>query len=182
MFYLQCDRFRPLTIARKCIKKNVSDKSKLALGAARVGLPVGLGGCPRFIQTRAASVKGTASQGTRLRRCLARGTAAPPSPVAGRRDAPPLPSAAAPPLKVAPASFRLPTPAEVATGPARTGHYWPGDGWVRGTVVLRSRAQGSRFSHVVRYGPRSVLGVAMVDSLLDVASHGQAGRCVPPTR
>ena len=38
---------------------------------------------------------------------------------------------------VAPAGFRLPTPAEVATGPALLGrtvlrlYYWPGDGWVR---------------------------------------------------
>ena len=42
-------------------------------------------------------------------------------------------------------------------GPALMGrtvlYYWPGYGWVRGTVVRRSRTQG--FSHVVRYGPRS---------------------------
>ena len=40
------------------------------------------------------------------------------------------------------------------------------------------------FSHVVRYGPRSALGAAMVDSLLDAASHGPAGRWVLlcPTR
>ena len=119
----------------------------------------------------------------------------------GRRDAPPLPPTAAtppppsprrpplpasPPLVVAPAGFRLLTPAEVATCPALLGrtvlYYWSGDGWVRGTVARRSRAQG--FSHVVRYGPRSALGAAMVDSLLDAASHGPAGRWVLlcPTR
>ena len=72
---------------------------------------------------------------------------------------PPPPSA--PPLVVAPAGFRLPTPAEagfrlptpaeVATGPALFGrtvlHYWPCCGWVRGTVARRSGTQG--FSHVV---------------------------------
>ena len=81
---------------------------------------------------------------------------------------------------VAPAGFRLPTPAKVATGPALVGrtvlYYWPGDGWVRGTMVRHSRAHG--FSHVVRYGPRSALGAAMVDSLLDPDSHGPAGRWV----
>ena len=50
---------------------------------------------------------------------------------------------------VAPAGI-LPIPAEVVTGPG--------------------------FSHVVRYGPRSALGAAMVDSLLDAASHGPADR------
>ena len=36
------------------------------------------------------------------------------------------------------------------------------------------------FSHVVRYGPRSALGAAMVHSLLDAASHGPAGRPAVP--
>ena len=55
-------------------------------------------------------------------------------------------------------------------------------GFVAAPVARRSRAQG--FSHVVRYGPRSALGAAMVDSLLDAASHGPAGRWVLlcPTR
>ena len=80
----------------------------------------------------------------------------------------------------------MPTPDEVTTGPALLGrtllYYWPGDGWVRGTVVRRSRAHG--FSHVVRYGPPSALGAAIVFSLLDVVSHGPAGRWVLlcPTR
>ena len=85
----------------------------------------------------------------------------------GRRDAPPLPprhpavaaAAAAPPLVVASAGFRLPTPAEVATGPALLGrtvlYYLLGDGWVSRTVARLSRILG--FSHVVRYGPRSAL-------------------------
>ena len=55
-------------------------------------------------------------------------------------------------------------------------YYWPGDGWVRGTAARRSRTQ--RHSHVVRYGPRSALGAAVVDLLLDAASHGPPGRWV----
>ena len=43
-------------------------------------------------------------------------------------------------------------------------------------MVRHSRAQG--LSYVVWYGPRSALGAAMVDSLLDAASHGPAGRWV----
>ena len=87
---------------------------------------------------------------------------------------------------VAPAGLRLPTPAEMTTGPALLGrtvlYYWPGDGWVRGTVVRRSRAQG--LSDVVRYGPWSALRSAIVDSLLDACSHGPAGHWVLlcPTR
>ena len=78
--------------------------------------------------------------------------APPPQPLQLR---PPPP--AAPPLVVqaAPAGFRLPTPAQVAKGPALVVgtvlYYWPCDGWVRGTVARRSRTRG--FSHVVRYGP-----------------------------
>jgi hypothetical protein len=79
---------------------------------------------------------------------------------------------------VAPAGFRLADPSEVASGSALVGRTvlfrWPSEGWVRGTVARRSRAAG--FSHVVRYGPRSALGAAVVDSLLDAASHGRAGR------
>jgi hypothetical protein len=53
---------------------------------------------------------------------------------------------------------------------------WPADGWVRGTVTARSMAAG--FSHVVRYGCASALGPAVVPSLLDAATHCQAGRWV----
>ena len=112
--------------------------------------------------------------------------AQPPPPPPPPRPPPP----AAQPLVVAPAGSRLPTPTVVATGPATLGsltrrtvlYYWPGDGWVRGTVVRRNRAQG--LSHVVRYGPRSALGAAIVGSLLDAASHGPAGHWVLlcPTR
>jgi hypothetical protein len=53
---------------------------------------------------------------------------------------------------------------------------WPADGWVRGTVLRRSRVAG--FSHVVRYGAQSALGAAVVDSLLDADSHGPGGQWV----
>ena len=81
---------------------------------------------------------------------------------------------------VAPVGFRLATAAEVVTGTALVGRavlfFWPTDGWVRGTVVRRSRAAG--FSHVIRYGPQSGLGAAAVTSLLDLAAHGPGGRWV----
>ena len=52
-----------------------------------------------------------------------------------------------PPSLVMVAGFLLPTPSEVATGPAALGqtvlYPWPDDGWVRGTVAKRSRTQGS---------------------------------------
>ena len=74
------------------------------------------------------------------------------------------PTPAAPPLVVAPAGFRLPTPAEVATGPAslrrvelRLLGLWDG-----GPVNSESARGISR--RVVRYGPRFPLGAAMVES------------------
>ena len=54
-------------------------------------------------------------------------------------------------------------------------YYWPGDGWVLGTVTHWPGAVGPS---VVLYGPRLALGAAMVDSLLYAASHGPAGRRV----
>ena len=90
------------------------------------------------------------------------------------------PSADPPPPLVAPAGFRLAAPDEVRTGAALVGqavlYCWPDEGWVRGTVVRRSRSSG--FSHVVRYGRTSALGLAEVPSLLAEASHGPAGRWV----
>jgi hypothetical protein len=96
-----------------------------------------------------------------------------------------LPSVAAGPL-LAPAGFRLATPAhghgEVRAGPglALVGrsilYRWPPHGWVRGRVVRTSRAVG--FSHVVRYARGSALGSAEAASLLDAPSHGPAGRWV----
>ena len=75
-------------------------------------------------------------------------------------------------------NLELAIPPEVAPGSSLLGRavlfHWPSEGWVRGTVVRRSRAAG--FSHVVRYGLRSALGAAMVDSLLKAASHGPGGR------
>jgi hypothetical protein len=52
---------------------------------------------------------------------------------------------------------------------------WPAEGWVRGRAGRVSRAAG--FSHVVGYGPTSVLGAAAVASMLDdaAAPHGPAG-------
>jgi pyruvate/2-oxoglutarate dehydrogenase complex dihydrolipoamide acyltransferase (E2) component len=97
-----------------------------------------------------------------------------------------LPAVPAPAPLAAPPGFRLAVPAEVVTGTALVGRtvlfHWPTAGWVRGTVGRRSRAAG--FSHVVRYGPRSALGAAVVASLLDAASHGPGGRWVLlfPTR
>ena len=97
---------------------------------------------------------------------------------ANQPAAPPARAAGLPSSLVAPTGFRLAAPAEVLSGPALVGRAvlfrWPTEGWVRGTVARRSRAAG--FSHVVRYGPRSALGAAVVDSLLDAASHGPAGR------
>jgi hypothetical protein len=122
------------------------------------------------------------------RRAARRGLAAAAAPEAAAPGpapaAPAAPAAAGPaaaparrPL-VAPAGLRLATPSEVVTGTALVGRsvlfFWPTEGWVRGTVVRPSRAVG--FSHVVRYGPQSALGLATVASLLDAASHGPAGR------
>ena len=89
--------------------------------------------------------------------------------------------AAGPALVVAPAGFRLQIPAQAATGPVLLGrtvlYNWAGDGWVRETVVRRSRTLG--FPHVVRYGPRSALGAAMIYSLLDAPRTGPLGPVVP---
>ena len=99
-------------------------------------------------------------------------------PVAVRAAPAPVSPLTAPPAP--PAGFRLGTPSEVVAGTALVGqvvlYRWPAEGWVRGTVTGRSRAAG--FSHLVRYGRSSVLGVGVVPSLLDVASHGPAGRWV----
>ena len=80
----------------------------------------------------------------------------------------------------APAGFRFAAPSEVLAGAALVGqavlYRWPADGWVRGTVARRSRTAG--FSHVVRYRRASSLGPVEAPSLLDVASHGPAGRWV----
>ena len=55
---------------------------------------------------------------------------------------------------MAPAGFRLAALAEGLTGAALVGravlYRWPAEGWVRGTVVRRTRAAG--FTHVVRNG------------------------------
>ena len=106
----------------------------------------------------------------------------------GRRDAQPLlPTAAATSCRAAAGgrSGRLPA------ADSRRGNDGPRLTGQDGAVLLARRWLGSwdggpaqGFSHVVRYGPRSALGAAMVDSLLDAASHGPAGRWVLlcPTR
>ena len=74
--------------------------------------------------------------------------------------------------------FRLAGAAEVPSGASLVGshllYHWQEAGWVRGMVLRSSRVAG--FSHVVRYGAQSALGSVVVDSLLDVASHGPPGR------
>jgi hypothetical protein len=99
-------------------------------------------------------------------------------PAAGHPAAPALAPAAA--TLVPPAWFRLAATSEVLSVTALVGqtvlYRWPEDGWVRGTVVGRSRTAG--LSHVVRYGRASALGSAVVPSLLDAASHGPAGQWV----
>ncbi len=99
----------------------------------------------------------------------------------GRAAGPPAALAAAaavaaPP--VAPAGFRLATPAEVLTGAALVGrsilYRWPVQGWVPGKVVRVSRAAAG-FSHGdggVRYARGSALDVGEAASLLDPPSHG----------
>ena len=93
----------------------------------------------------------------------------------------PAPVPVPPPL-VAPAGFRLAGPSEVVGGSARALVrrailvFWRTVGCVCGTVARRSRVTVAGFSHVVRYRPRSALGAAAVDSLLDAASHGPTGR------
>ena len=104
-----------------------------------------------------------------------RATRVPPAAL----PAAPAPVPAPPPL-AAPVGFRLAGPSEVVGGSALVRvrraipFFWPTVGWVCGTVARRSRVAG--FAHVVRYRPRSALGAAAVDSLLDAASHGPTGR------
>ncbi len=106
--------------------------------------------------------------------------AAAPRRRAARRSALAAAATAAPPAPRAPAGFRLAASSEGLVGTALVGqtvlYRWPVDVWVRGTVTARSWATG--FSHVVRYGRASALGSAVVPSLLDAASHGQAARWV----
>jgi hypothetical protein len=101
-------------------------------------------------------------------------------PTAEPAAAPPAASPPAPTPLVPPAGFRLTSSSEGRAGAGLVGqvvlYRWPVEGWVRGTVAGRSRAAG--FSHVVRYGRASALGLAVVPSLLDAASHGPTGRWV----
>ena len=101
----------------------------------------------------------------------------------GRADAaaPPLPPASAaviPCPLLPPAGFRLALGAELRSGAALVGawvlYLWPLEGWVAGRVRRVCRRGG--FSHVVGYAASSSLGAGAVDSLLDAASHGPAGR------
>jgi hypothetical protein len=89
--------------------------------------------------------------------------------------------AAVPAPPVPPAGYRVACAAEVQTGKALVGkwllYHWPTIGWVRGWVhaVRRSR---KGYSHLVKYGPTSAMGAAVVSSLLDARSHGPEGRWV----
>ena len=111
-------------------------------------------------------------------RLTARRTAVDSEPVPASGGGPEVPDTI--PAPSPPAGWRFATPAELVLGPALVGRQvlflWPGDGWVRGTVVRLSRTRG--FSHVVRYGSQSVLGSLEVisESLLDAESAGPAGR------
>ena len=101
----------------------------------------------------------------------------------GRADAaaPPLPPASAaviPGPLLPPAGFRLALGAELRSWATLVGawvlYLWPLEGWVAGRVRRVCRRGG--FSHVVGYAASSSLGAGAVDSLLDAASHGPAGR------
>ena len=80
----------------------------------------------------------------------------------------------------APNGFRLAQANEICLGKALIGasvlYWWPAEGWVRGKVRKISRR--AEFSHVVAYSRSSPLGKAVVDTLLDAASHGTVGRWV----
>ena len=77
-----------------------------------------------------------------------------------------------------PAGFRLAAVAEVVDGAALVGrrvlYWWPDDGWLHGRVA-RARLQAG-FSHVVAYSRDTALGRCEVDTLLDLSTHGLAGR------
>ena len=52
--------------------------------------------------------------------------------------------------------------------------FWPAHGWLQGRVG--KICPRTAFSHVVAYRKSSALGAAVVDTLLDEASHGPRGR------
>jgi hypothetical protein len=83
-----------------------------------------------------------------------------------------------------PSGFRLAQNSEIRCGKsllrASVLYWWPGEGWVQGTVRRISRH--SRFSHVVGYSRSSPLGAAVVDTQLDTASHGVRWALLLPIR
>ena len=85
---------------------------------------------------------------------------------------------------MSPSGFRLAQTSEIRCGKALLRasvlYWWPGEGWVRGTVRRISRHP--RFSHVVGYSRSSSLGAAAVDTLLDTASHGIRWALLLPIR
>ena len=91
---------------------------------------------------------------------------------------PPAPPPGDPAPLRAPSGFRLAGPGEVCGGAALAGsqvlYLWPADGWLQGRVRRVCKRPG--FSHVVGYPVSSRLGAVEVDTLLDEASHGPAGR------
>ena len=121
-----------------------------------------LGHCPEKVAEyeAAAPRRRTARQG--------RARAEPHSPVPG----------VSPALQRIPDGFRRAMAGEVRVGKALVGarvmYLWPADGWLQGRVRRVCRRPG--FSHVVGYPASSPLGAAEVDTQLDEASHGPAGR------
>ena len=121
-----------------------------------------LGHCPEKV----AEYEAAAPRRRKARQGRAR--AEPHSPVPG----------VSPALQRIPDGFRRAMAGEVRVGKALVGarvmYLWPADGWLQGRVRRVCRRPG--FSHVVGYPASSPLGAAEVDTQLDEASHGPAGR------
>ena len=96
---------------------------------------------------------------------------------------PPLPAVDGGPALAAqaphpPPGFRFALSHELRGERALTGtkvlYFWPAHGWLQGRVG--KICPRTAFSHVVAYRKSSALGAAVVDTLLDEASHGPRGR------
>lgn len=96
---------------------------------------------------------------------------------------PPIPAVGGGPALAAqaphpPPGFRFALSHELRGERALTGtkvlYFWPAHGWLQGRVG--KICPRPAFSHVVAYRKSSALGAAVVDTLLDEASHGPRGR------